>query len=239
MARRRNGRELFEIFREMKSSRDAAAPQESVYIGRERAKTAGTPALHTLRLGDRHQVEVFLSLGWVYGIVFFVFLALVGAFILGRRTVGEPEPVRTVEAGEGFADETAAVTYGERREEPQAGEHAVAAEAAAAEEEGEGVQEAAAPAPVAAQGLYTLRVATYRNVAAQRKMADDFVAWLKEQGYDARTVIGRNSRNLYVTIGSFETTRSDEANDLLREIRSLEYKNKSLADAFYQNVNSL
>jgi len=239
MARRRNGRELFEIFREMKSSQDSAAPQESVYIGREQAKTAGTPALHTLRLGDRHQVEVFLSLGWVYGIAFFVFLALVGAFILGRRTVGEPEPVTTVEAGEGFSDETAAVTYGEQAQEPRAGEGEVAAEATAAEDEGEAVQEAAAPAPVAPQGLYTLRVATYRNVSAQRKMADDFVDWLKEQGYDARTVIGGNSRNLYVTIGSFETTRSDEANDLLREIRSLEYKNKSLGDAFYQNVNSL
>ena len=229
MARRRDGRELFEIFRETKSPQGTGVKQEGAYVGREPAGPARTPSLHTLRLGDRRQVEVFLSLGWVYGIAFFVFLALVGAFILGRRTVPEPEPVMKIEAPEEFADETAAVTYGQRQP----------AEQPAATETSEVIPQSETPAPVTSQGLWTLRVATYRNVSAQRQMAEEFVAWLTEQDYDARIVTSSSGKSLYVTIGSFETTRSDEARNLQTKVRSLKFKNASLADAYYQNVNTL
>lgn len=233
MARRRDGRELFEIFRETKAAQRASEQQESAYVGREPGGQARTPSLHTLRLGDRRQVEVFLSLGWVYGIAFFLFLALVGAFILGRRTAPEPGPVAEVEAPGDFADETAALTYDQRREAAQPETETPATEAAAAASQPE------APAPVTSQGLYTLRVATYRNVSAQRQMAEEFVDWLKSQDYDARVVTSRSGKSLYVTIGSFETTRSEEAKNLQAEVRSLKFKNTPLGDAFYQNVNTL
>ena len=233
MARRRDGRELFEIFRETKAAQGSAAQPQVPYVTAEQRGQPRTPPLHTLRLGDRHQVEVFMSLGWVYGIAFFVFLALVGAFILGRRTAPEPEPAPPAEAPASFADEAGPVTASrppaEQRESP-----VTAGEAPQPEPE-----EPEAPAPVTTQGLYTLRVATYQNVSAQRQQAEDFVAWLKEKGYDAQMVVSKSGKSLYVTIGSFETTRSEEARKLLSEVRSLKYKSASFADAFYQNVNTL
>ena len=233
MARRRDGRELFEIFRETKDAQKGAAVQPGAVTERP-VRAAGSPAVHTVRLGDRRQVEVFLSLGWVYGIAFFVFLALVGAFVLGRRTTSAPEPVQETEAPAAFTEETRNVVSTATGAGASAGTAAPAVAATPAP-----ARDAAAPEAVTSRGQYTLRVITYRGASAQAT-AEKFVAWLKEQGFaDARVVKSSTGGNVYVTIGSFETYRSADAQDLQRRVRALKYQNMTLEDAYFQNVGSL
>lgn len=242
MARRKDGRELFELFREIKSTQEQASVAKSQDYRPQELDEGPSRSMHSFRLGDRRQVELAMSLGWVYGILFFVFLALVGSFILGRKTAPAIEPVVTVEAPEEFADETAAVRTATPSDEtpPETAPGASTGVAAPSDASAAGAAGAAAEPPerVTARGQYTLRVAAYKK--SKRDLAKEFLAWLHERGYEeARIVTSKTGEHLFVTIGSFETTRNVAAQNLLAEIRSLVYKKKLLSDAYYQNVNTL
>lgn len=235
MARRKDGRELFELFREIKSAREQAPDvKPQAYRPREIGESR-SGSLHSFRLGDRRQIELQMSLGWVYGVLFFVFLALVGAFILGRRTGPAIEPVGTVEAPAEFADETAPVRTAAPLAEGTSTDVATVAESSA---DDAAVAAEAPPARVTARGQYTLRVEAYKK--SKRGLAEEFLAWLHEKGYDeARIVTGRTGKMLYVTIGSFETTQGKEPKRLEAEVHSLVYKKHRLNEAYFQAVNTL
>ncbi len=235
MARRRDGRELFEVFREMKTTPQQPPTGPLAAAQRQPLMSRVPAAPHTLRLGDRIQVELSLSWGWVYGTLFFVFLALLGAFIIGRRTAPAPEPMQEIEASAEFAQETRPVVAPETSgtsTPPTAGPSTVAPETI----------ETTTPAPVTGTGQYTLRVATYRNTAAQRGLAEEFVAWLKKQDprlADARVAEGKSLNNIYVIIGSFETRDEQAARDLQTKVRSLTYKGDTFEKAYIENVGNL
>lgn len=248
MARRREGRELFEIFKETKAAPSEHGAAKAPYVARGPRETAAGPALHTLRLGDRPQVEVFMSLGWAYGLIIFVFMALLASFILGRRMAPKAEEVATMEAPAEFEAEAARVGEVRREAETAADTPTIAVAGGAggvtlpgAGSEVEADPEAVtSPAPVPSPGKYTLRVAYYKNTASQAKMAKDFVAFLKSKDFeDAKVVSGRDPKNLYVTIGSYETSRGEKAQELIEKVKRLSYKGHDFSKVYFQNVNTL
>ncbi|MHC4714764.1 MAG: SPOR domain-containing protein [Planctomycetota bacterium] len=240
MARRRDGRELFEVFKDMKIPPPQAPGAPLTGTVRQPPIQRSGTALHTLRLGDRTQVELFLSLGWVYGTAFFVFLALLGAFVVGRRTAPAPEPIKEVEAPAEFARETTNVVTDTG--------HAEAPPTAPADDPAgmmpAGTTDVAEPppAPVTSRGRYTVCVVAYRKKALHRQLAEEFVGWLKEQGpdfADARIVEGRSLNNIYVVIGSFETRTGQEAKGLQSKVRGLTYKGDTFSGAYITTIGSL
>ncbi len=240
MARRRDGRELFEVFRDMKIPPPQAPGAPLAGAGRQPPIQRSGTALHTLRLGDRTQVELFLSLGWVYGIAFFVFLALLCAFVVGRRTAPVPEPAKEVEAPAEFARETRNVVTDAVPAETGSGSSAYEPTGTTPAETGDVAEPP--PEPVVSRGRYTLCVVAYRKKALHRQLADEFVAWLKEQGpdfADARVVEGQSLNNIYVVIGSFETRDNQAARDLQSKVRALTYKGDTFSGAYITTVGSL
>jgi hypothetical protein len=229
MARRRDGRELFEIFRETKSGPQEPAGEEISQAAAAR-REPGREAEHVIRLGDRRDVEFVLSKNWICWIAFFLFSLLLIAFLFGRRMAPEaPEPVSTVEAPESFREDAAPVMSG-------AGSIAV-------EEEGEadsaGVEETpGAPEPIRARGQLTILVATYRNRADQRERAEEFMEWFRKNGFpDAKLVTSQSGKWIYAITGSYETT--DRGSEDMRTIKSLKYRNSSFGGATFKNVNGL
>jgi hypothetical protein len=242
MARRRDGRELFEVFKDLKIPPPQAPGAPMAGAARQPPIQRSGTALHTLRLGDRTQVELFLSLGWVYGIAFFVFLALLGAFVVGRRTAPSPEPTKEIEAPAEFARETSNVVSdtgtGSTEAPPTfpAGSPSGTPPAETAD-----VAERP-PAPVTSRGRYVVCVVAYRNKTLQRKLAEEFRGWLKEQGpdfADARIVEGQGLNNIYVVTGSFETRDNQAAKDLQSRVRALTYKGDTFERAYITAVGEL
>ena len=246
MARRREGRELFEIFKETSAAREKPAGEAVPFRRREPAAEGLSGLAHTIRLGDRRQVEVFLSLGWVYGIIIFLFLALLGMFILGRTLAPAPQPVVTEEAPEDFAEEAArveaAVPSQPAATAPSTAAEGTAGGPAAAEAAGAAgaVETSEPPVPVTSQGMYTLVVITYRNKAALKDRAGNVVDFLKARGEtDAQVVVGKSGKWIFVIVGSFETTRSEDAQRLRERIRALSYEGDKFNTAYYIGVNRL
>ncbi len=248
MARRREGRELFEIFKETSAAREKAPGDIAPHGYYEPASDGLSGLAHTIRLGDRRQVEVFLSLGWVYGIIIFLFLALLGMFILGRTLAPVPQPVVTEKAPESFTEEAARVgAAAPSQPAPAASSTATegAAESPAAIEAtgtsgGAGAVTTGPPAPVTSQGMYTLVVITYRNKPALKERAGKVVDFLKARGEtDAQVVVGKSGKWIFVIVGSFETTRSEDARRLQERIRALSYEGDKFSTAYYVSVNRL
>jgi hypothetical protein len=244
MARRREGRELFEIFKETKAAPPGVPRPLSPFARRDApAQTGGPSVLHTFRLGDRRQVEIFLSLGWSYGLICCLFLLLVGAFIVGGWRAPPPPSAGTVEASKELIDEASrvgevtlpAATGGQT---PPAGEASRQPQPPTLA--GTGEAETPQPVPVVVQGTYTLRIATYKPTARERPMAEDFVDFLKNEGFsEAKLVQGKSGDWIYVTVGSYETTQSPEAKSDEAKVKKLKYKNHDFSKVFFQDIRQL
>jgi len=115
MNRRKDGRELFEVFREtMQAPVQPDKPRPATPhapVGAAARPAGGQPAapvrpaeeaIHTIRLGDHRQIEIFLSNTWAYGLILFALIILSGAFVAGQRFAPAPEPAKQVIAPDEF-----------------------------------------------------------------------------------------------------------------------------------------
>ncbi len=239
MARRREGRELFEVFREAKSAQQGTQAEHRSFASPDAAEVDTGVSPHRMRLGDRALVVVTMSRSWAYGLIFFLFLALLGAFILGWRTAPVPEPVSEVEAPEEFAGTASGVGDIARAREseprtlaPSAGEGTVG------ETAGEEPARVGVVTPVVRQGMYTLVVATYGTKELHRELAAELAEFLKGKNLSDVQVV-RSSTRTYVTVGSFETSRGEGAQRVKTRVHALSFKNTKFGDAYFESVNKL
>jgi hypothetical protein len=101
---------LVEIFKELsKTPPDAAIPQQAQPLRLEETPLSEQTIIHTIKLGDRKHIELFLSNAWAYGIILFAILALAGAFAMGRRFAPPVEQVQQVDVPQEFMTEAARI----------------------------------------------------------------------------------------------------------------------------------
>lgn len=246
MARRRGGRELVEVFKELSESPPAEAHRPA-RLGEDKPLTT-TRAQHTLSLGDRRQVTVYLSMGWVYGIIFFLVILTALAFAMGRQFAPVREAAAAVEAPEEFVIEARQVGEVTRPNVPvglsdetaagrsEAEEPAGVSGTAEAEPE---VVEVTPVAPAITSGnMYAVMVVTYFNRRGDTEKAEDVVRFLTANGYEnVRMLVHKESGNLVVTAGSFPTTKASEAQRVMSGIKELSYKgSKAFSTAYFTTL---
>jgi len=237
MKARKDGRELFEVFKEtmQKPSLPAVKPQAVLREGP--AREYGEPA-YVVRLGDRGQIEVTLSNSWAYGLSIFLILLLAAAFVLGRRFAPVPEGAPQVDANQTIVGEGQRVGDVTRINAPTA----LLPESPVGVVPGDrgAVQPVApVPAPVASRGGHFVCVATYVNPNARetKDKADEVVNFLKQRGFaDVRSLVSKDGRHRVVAVGFFATATAVEAKETLSAVRSAEFRNRKFSDAYFQNV---
>ena len=191
MMRRKNGRELYEVFRETTASGQMVPPpaQSQKKASAEEGASAKT---HVFRLGDERYAEFSLSTGWTYGIIVLVILLASGAFMLGRH-------FGPVSSATPAARSTERVVSGAART-GEAGLVNTATSLAPA---------SVVPAAMAVQqGGYTVRCATYTNSQTGRARAEEAAADLRAQGFaNVRVLATKDRRYLILAVGVFATTQ--------------------------------
>ena len=257
MNRRRDGRELFEVFKETVAKPAAPVPEAHPAPPRveprvEPAAAAREPQAvqrrgvlppdepeHVIRLGERSQVLISLSNGWTYGLLIFLILLLAGAFAMGRRFAPMPEPVKEVQAPDQFLAEAARVAEATKANTPAELPAQPAPQPAPAYTPPPPAPAPPVTTPVTGQTTYALCLITYRNRAETKKSAEDLVAFLKGQGFsDARALVDKARQNIIVAVGSFETTTAAEAKDTKVRVSTLSYKGTSFKDAYFTSLRN-
>lgn len=257
MNRRKDGRELFEVFRETMATsapsgtlqhRGPAGP--SFTSAAEPVGRAQEEPVHTIRLGDRRQVEVYLSMSWVYWLMIFAFFLLALAFMAGRKFAPVPKPVQAETAPESFiANEASPVAKAITRVTSPAASTGAAATVPAAPpaDTGAAVVERVVPrqeppqvsalAPVTGQGNYTLRLITYSDTPAWRKRAEEVAKFLRDQGFkDVRVLAEKNGKRIIVALGNYATRSGPEINDDKVRLSALSYQGADFKAAYAVNL---
>jgi hypothetical protein len=237
MNRRKDGRELYEVFKEQMAAVTQPVKKEAAVYRPEPkvSPIAADSAVHTIRLGDRREVEVFLSLAWVYGLIFFVLLLVAGAFMVGRHFAPPPEQIEAVDAPVSFAHQAETVGDVTRVavDKPQPPQPAVAGPANRAASVSQPSGDAAAPVEVSSGGMYTLCVLTNRNKGTAKAGAEDVVKYLKSQGLpDVRLLSDKAHGNLVVAVGSFATKDDANIDKIKAKVKAMSYKDKGFKDAY-------
>jgi hypothetical protein len=236
MNRRKDGRELYEVFKEQMAAVSQPGASKEAAVFRPEPKVspiASDMAMHTVRLGDRRQVEVFLSMTWVYGLIFFVLLLVVAAFMVGRHFAPPPEQIEAIDAPPSFA--THAGEVGDAKMIVPAPERPMPAGPQAPNRPAS-VTQPPAPAStveVSSGGMYTFAVSTYRSKGTNKALADETVKALKDMGLpDVRLLNDKAHGNLVVAVGSFATKDDPEAAKLKARLAKTSYKGSVFKDVY-------
>lgn len=224
MTRRKDGRELFEVFRQTasasapsaKAGATGATGQAPAHVaektggGGETGATGGT-GVHRFCLGDSPKVEMFFSIGWVVGIAIFIALVVLGAFVLGRRlgpARGAAVAPEAVDAPEEYV--AAAAKVG------QAGR----VTASRPDETGRGTQGVAA---TGATGAWMIRVASYPDTNMGKALAEKTARSFSAVRYPEVRVMAEKSgkRQLVVVVGAFASNGDRTALEMQSRIKSM------------------
>lgn len=253
MNRRKDGRELFEVFRETMHKASTAPPE----AGQQPAPAKPEPRLverparfeaepdepeHVIKLGDSRQVLIVLSNSWIYGLSFFLVLILAGAFVMGRRFAPVREAPVQVDAPEALANEARRVGDVSFVNTPTVVDQArpVAEQPTYVPVEAQ-PQPRPQPAPAPEAGNWTICVSTRSSPNSEQTLEamNELVTWLKAQGFaDARTLVDKPGRFRVVAVGRFDMSTSPDAKQAISKLSQLTFKGKSLRDAYFVTLKN-
>jgi len=230
MNRRKDGRELYEVFKEQLAAATQTAKKDAPVFRAEPKVVASEPAVHTLKLGDRRQVELFLSTGWTYGLIFFVLLVAFGAFALGRKFPGTTEVVEAVQAPPGAVSNLKQVGEVAQLMQPMQLQGGAQQPAQVAQQQASVAGQAGTNTPggtvqVSGAGMFTICVITYFNKGNARAGADEVAKFLQSKNFpDVRVLTDKSHARLIVAVGTFATKNGADLNATKAELAKTVYK---------------
>jgi hypothetical protein len=229
MNRRKDGRELYEVFKEQLAAATQTVKKEDPVFRAEPKVVASEPAVHTFKLGDRRQVELFLSMGWTYGLIFFALLLVFAAFALGRHFAVATEVVEAVQAPPGAVSNLKQVGEVAQPMQPaqlQNGAQQPAQAAQQASVSGQaGTNMPGGAVQVSGGGMFTICVITYFNKGNARAGADEVAKFLQSRNLpDVRVLTDKSHARLIVAVGTFATKNGADLTAMKAELAKTVYK---------------